>query len=170
MRWTLTPPRFLGPRSRTDGRRVDSRASPRATWYDPETGELTWKVDRAHNARAGQRAGACCFARRAYRRGYRKVGIDGRQYLEHVAWLIVNGDWPAEQIDHKNGDPLDNRLANLRLATHSENKRNSGPYRNNTSGYKGTSPKRRKWRAHKGRRQDPAPRQLRYARGGSLRV
>lgn len=56
---------------------------------------------------------------------------------------------PKVQIDHVNGDGLDNRKANLRIATHTENQQNRGAYSNNTSGYKGVAFARKcsKWQA-----------------------
>ena len=43
------------------------------------------------------------------------------------------------RVDHENGDGLDNRLSNLRVATHQQNMRNRGPNRNGTSGFKGVT-------------------------------
>ncbi len=49
--------------------------------------------------------------------------------------------------DHRNGDTLDNRRFNLRVATNSKNAMNSRRFRNNTSGFKGVCRDRARWRA-----------------------
>jgi hypothetical protein len=52
-------------------------------------------------------------------------------------------------VDHENGDGLDNRRSNLRLATRSQNAHNMHRLPRNTSGFKGVSYQKtnRKWRA-----------------------
>ncbi|MBV8278501.1 MAG: HNH endonuclease [Verrucomicrobia bacterium] len=50
--------------------------------------------------------------------------------------LIVNAP-PGVQVDHVNGDGLDNRRANLRLASATQNAHNRKIRRDNTSGFKG---------------------------------
>lgn len=54
------------------------------------------------------------------------------------------------EVDHKDGNGLNNTRGNLRLATHSQNRHNSTMPSNNTSGFKGVSwhKRHRKWYAH----------------------
>ena len=68
------------------------------------------------------------------------IKINGRMYMGHrLAWLFVNGGWPENHIDHINEIKNDNRISNLREATSSQNQRNRGAQKNNTSGFKGVS-------------------------------
>lgn len=82
------------------------------------------------------------------RHPYKTRRINGVRYLEHrLIFLMFHGDMPA-QIDHINGDKLDNRIENLRGATTAENCRNKQTRIDNTSGVKNVSWHRplKKWR------------------------
>jgi hypothetical protein len=111
--------------------------------YDAGTGVFTWRIGR-QGAAAGSVAGCVDIY------GYRIIGMDRRGYRAHrLAWLYAYGHWPTAEIDHIDGDRLNNRIANLREATRSENQRNVGVTRSNTSGFKGVYwyPRDRKWQA-----------------------
>lgn len=78
---------------------------------------------------------------------YVRVHIDaGRYYAHRLAWLYVYGEWPLLHLDHINHDPLDNRIANLRQVTVSQNVQNSRVSKANTSGQRGVSLDRRRGR------------------------
>ena len=62
---------------------------------------------------------------------------------EHMHRMILNAPNGLD-VDHVNGDSLDNRRANLRLCTRSENNMNRGVQCNNSSGYKGVTWNKRK--------------------------
>ena len=86
--------------------------------YNKETGVFTWKKTTGRRAKIGDRAGCRTT-------GYEFIGINKKLYPAHrLAWLMTYGDWPKEFIDHINGDPSDNRIANLREVTFSENLQN----------------------------------------------
>jgi hypothetical protein len=47
------------------------------------------------------------------------------------------GEEVPEYLDHINGDKTDNRISNLRVASHAQNLQNMPTYKSNTSGIKG---------------------------------
>lgn len=51
----------------------------------------------------------------------------------------IMGVKAGQEVDHINGDKLDNRKENLRIASHSENGKNQVKPKNNTSGFKGVT-------------------------------
>lgn len=111
--------------------------------YDPETGVFIWRINPTKRIKAGTTAGynQC---------GYDAIGFEGRAYLSHrLAWFYVYGVEPVHLIDHINGDKKDNRIANLREATASQNLWNMRKSSRNTSGYTGVvwHPGTGKWRA-----------------------
>jgi HNH endonuclease len=85
--------------------------------YDPDTGNFTWKVSQG-KARAGAAVGSV-------QHGYLKTTIDKEQIkLHRVAWFMHHGKWPEGQIDHIDGNKLNNRISNIRDVTMSVNMQN----------------------------------------------
>lgn len=115
--------------------------------YDPETGKLYWKRRPAEMFATPRSFGlwntrfASAEAFTAIKgSGYKHGKIFSRQYLAHrVIWAIHYGEWPTSQIDHIDNDRLNNRIGNLREATHSENMHNQCNRKTNKSGYKGVN-------------------------------
>jgi len=60
---------------------------------------------------------------------------------------LITGAGKGQFVDHINGDSLDNRRTNLRIASTTENNRNVGPRRNSSSRFKGVDFNRGRWRA-----------------------
>jgi hypothetical protein len=57
-------------------------------------------------------------------RGYRRVGVLGKMVqLHHIVWYLHTGEWPKQQLDHIDGDRVNNHPDNLRLSTNKENNR-----------------------------------------------
>lgn len=76
--------------------------------YDPATGIFT-------RLSTGRRVGSLV-------RGYTLIRIGDHIYFaSRLAFLYVNGVWPKFEVDHANGNPSDDRWANLRPASRSQN-------------------------------------------------
>jgi hypothetical protein len=60
----------------------------------------------------------------------------GKKKCIYMHRLIMDAQ-PGFEIDHIDGDTLNNQRGNLRQATYGQNKVNTGLRRTNTSGYKG---------------------------------
>jgi hypothetical protein len=112
--------------------------------YDPSTGKFRWRVRKKTNRWAGGIAGW------RTRSEYWVIHIDGYHYRAHqLAWLYMEGEWGRPVIDHRDGNPFNNRWCNLRVSSRSDNGANQRRRRTNRSGFKGVAFDRRrgKWRA-----------------------
>jgi hypothetical protein len=89
----------------------------------------------------------------AHVNGHTVYGIrskrNGTKNISILLHRAIMGDPNGMEIDHEDGDGLNNRKANLRMATRAENARNRRKNQNNTSGVKSVDwdPVRKKWRA-----------------------
>ena len=92
----------------------------------------------------GREAGRLCPM------GYRIIRIYRRNYrAARIAFKLINGFDPENEVDHINGIRSDDSANNLRGATRFENNRNQRLRRDNASGFKGVSMEKRngKYRA-----------------------
>lgn len=112
--------------------RICAEEAQRVFNYDSQTGVFRWAIRPSNAVRRGDIAGGCDNS------GYWRIGFQGtRYYGHHLAWLMTYKSWPEMDVDHINGFTWDNRIANLRLATSSQNLANSRIKKHNKSGFKG---------------------------------
>jgi len=112
--------------------------------YTADSGKFIWKNRPKYhfkNARshsvwnkryAGKEAG--CLQKT----GYIAMSLDNvKVYAHRIVFLLENGEWPENQVDHINGNRSDNRRSNLRLATRNQNQHNRSARLDNKLGIKG---------------------------------
>lgn len=107
-------------------------------------GALYWRVRLSSRNAPGSLAGC-----RSGDAGYCLISVDRHTTSAHqIVWAIHNGEWPPEgrQVDHINGDRLDNRIDNLRLVDITQQACNKKVRKNNSLGVKGVC-----WDASRGR-------------------
>jgi hypothetical protein len=115
--------------------------------YDPDTGLLWWKPPHTGRRRNKDRP-VGTLRTNSSGTTYVMVGVGKNMIQAHVlAWLLHYKEYPEHEVDHINGVGYDNRIVNLRKATHAENSLNGKVRRDNSSGVTGVSFCRRtgKW-------------------------
>ena len=108
--------------------------------YDSVSGEMNWAEGETYRTAFSidSRGGHLRFH-------YRAHGL----YVHRLCWLFHYGEWPAHTIDHINGVPDDNAIANLRDVPHVTNMRNCKLRADNTTGHPGVywHTQTQKWQA-----------------------
>lgn len=100
--------------------------------YEPDTGFFRWKKARSSQSKVGGIAGWNDG------QGYLRIRLEKKDYKVHrLAWFYMTGQWPKNQIDHKDGVRSNNAWNNLREATHKQNMENFPVKINNKSGFLG---------------------------------
>lgn len=118
--------------------------------YDGETGILTWR-ERSQADHIGERDVKGWNSRWAGKRaGSKRVApcgkpywvirvVGNRLYAHQVVMMMLGHDISGREIDHIDGNGLNNKIENLRFATREENARNYRRLALNTSGVTGVS-------------------------------
>jgi hypothetical protein len=102
--------------------------------YDLVDGKLYYKETVSNRVKKGLEAGY----NNSY--GYKVVQIKGREFRVHrIIYYLHYGIWPGDfQVDHIDGDKLNNKPENLRLVTHKQNNRSyKKPTKGASSKYRG---------------------------------
>lgn len=124
------------------GNQITAQEARELLSYDPNSGKFTWKVSKSSRAISGNIAG-CKTGR------YETISINGTKYRSNrLAWLFYYGEWPKNVVDHIDGDPSNNKIANLRDVSQAENVRNkTKPYVGSLVPYIGVTISKGKFRA-----------------------
>lgn len=96
--------------------------------YDPDTGDLRWKIRPHHNCAKG------VINAKGSQHGYRVVTLWGETYLQHrIIWVMQTGEAPPDDlaIDHIDENPGNNRWVNLRLLSNGANVSRSSKHARN---------------------------------------
>ena len=130
-----------------DKARIRKRDGIRSLFYYYD-GALYWKVSKTNGVKIGDLAGTVRDD------GRRQIGINGKKYKAHRLIFLYHHGYLPEFLDHIDGNPANNNIANLREATLSQNQWNRKSVESyngepTSSGFKGVvlHRRRQKWQA-----------------------
>ena len=111
--------------------------------FDYKDGILIRKIKTCRNVIVGDAVGI------KHNNGYLRVNISRKAYYIHRLVFMWHYGYFPKEIDHIDGNPQNNKIENLREATHAQNNKNLGVKKNNASGFSGVGfcNTRKKWYA-----------------------
>jgi hypothetical protein len=109
--------------------------------FSYEDGNLVWKKQIGKRSFIGKIAGSNVH-------GYYRIGLLNKEYLTHRLIFMFHHGYLPKEVDHIDGNKLNNRIENLRPASHSENLNNQKLRVDSISGHKnvGWASREQKWR------------------------
>jgi hypothetical protein len=100
--------------------------------FDYKDGELYWKIAPAQRTKINDIAGSLSH-------GYKQVYIKNKPYKLHRVIFMMHHGYVGDQIDHIDGNSLNNKIENLRVVTNSQNQLNRKISKNSKTKFKGVS-------------------------------
>lgn len=114
---------------------IDQDIVKRFFRYNPDTGEFH-RIAFVNNQ--GVLYSRESAVESKHQHGYFIAVVNGKRYrVHHLIFLYMTGSMPDKDVDHINGDRIDNRWCNLRLVDRVDNQRNQGVRTDNLTGRTG---------------------------------
>jgi hypothetical protein len=104
--------------------------------YKREHGILIWKKITSNRAKVGDQVGNVMITKSGLK--YLQTSVDkNRLQVHRIIWFIERGRWPTHEIDHIDGNGLNNKIENLRDVPGLQNMKNLTKRKDNSSGTTG---------------------------------
>lgn len=103
--------------------------------YNPETGIFTRRIRTSNSVHVGDVAGTI---KRCAGKRYISIRVNSKKHSAHrLAVLYMTGKFPDDQVDHDDGNGLNNKWLNLNEVTGLQNSKNQRKRSTNTTGCMG---------------------------------
>lgn len=101
-----------------------------------DDGYLIWRISPCQKPMLGKIAGTIRFIKD---KQVRSIGINGKTYFASRLTFLWHKGFLPKEVDHEDGDCLNNKISNLRGSDRGENCMNRSKFRGSLSKYKGVT-------------------------------